>query len=734
MCETVKLPVGRIHKTVIQFLLFFIFTWQVTAQEKINNHYNYPIKKAVDKIKVDGVLDEASWTAAYVAGDFFMVQPMDTSFAVSKTEAMMTYDESNIYISAVNYSLVPGKYVVESMKREYAFNANDNFFVCFDTYNDLTNGFIFGLNAAGAQTDASQYDGGLGNYNWDHKWESAVKQFEDKWVLEIAIPFKTLRYKKGVLNWGVNFSRLDLKQKEKSAWAPMPTNFATATLAYAGNLVWDAPPPEPGLNVSLIPYFLGSAEVDREEGTPAEYKPRVGGDAKVSLTSALNLDMTINPDFSQVEVDRQVTNLSRFELFFPERRQFFLENSDLFANFGNGNYRPFFSRRIGLDSPIRFGGRISGKIEDKWRMGLMNVTTAENSDDASPAQNYTVAALQHYVFSRSNISAIFIDRESLGLDYTKHDSSFTRYNRNAGIEYNLSSKDNIWLGKFLLHKTFSPDIKDKDLLYSGALGYHTRRLSINGQYMNSGINYNPEVGYMPRTGFNHIGIDARYKFFVKSNWLLSHGPSVEYTDYFDFQWDQTDNNSVVIYELEFLDRSGFAIGYGFDYVKLLNPFDPTNSGGDSLAAGTDYNNRGWGFEYSSSPSNPFTFKLSMMNGGYYNGKSLTVEGNLRYRFQPYGSIAVDFSYNDIRLPEPYTSADFWLISPRLDITFTNSVFFTTFVQYNEQADNFNINSRFQWRFKPASDIFLVYTENYLPGDFTTKNRAVVLKLTYWYSL
>ncbi len=718
---------------ILNFIFFCFLSTRIVAQ-KINDNYNFPIKKAIDKIKIDGILDEKSWAESYVAKDFYMVEPMDTSFAKAHTEVRMTYDNNFLYIAAINYSPVPGKYVVESMHRDWSFNNNDNFFVCIDTYNDLTNGFAFGVNAAGAQWDGDQANGGVVNLNWDNKWYSATKEYPDRWVFEAAIPFKTLRYKKGVMKWGINFSRLDLKLHEKSAWAPMPTNFATATLAYAGNLIWDAPPPKPGLNVSLIPYLLGSVSRDYETETKNNYKLPVGGDAKVGLTSALNLDLTVNPDFSQVEVDQQVTNLSRYELFFPEKRQFFLENSDLFANFGFDGYRPFFSRRIGLTSPINFGARMSGKIDNKWRIGLMDLGTGSNLKEGVPAENYAVAAFQRYIFGRSNIAGIFINRESLNLDYSKYDSSYTAYNREAGLEYNLSSKDNKWQGKFMFHKTFTPNRDDKDDMYAGKMGYYVKNITAEATVMHSGLNYNPEVGYFPRTNFNGCDLHFQYLFFVRSKWLLAHGPNFESVDYFDPNLKLTDNENKFNYVFKFLDRSSFDFGFGYDYVKLLNPFDPTNSGGLEIPAGQQFHLKGWGFDYMSTPSKLFTVTLHGQSNSYYGGTLRELQGLLGYRVEPYGGISLNFAYNSIKLPEPYKSADFWLLGPRLDITFTNKIFFTTFLQYNQQADNFNINSRFQWRFAPVSDIFLVYTENYLPEDFTTKNRAIVLKFTYWYNL
>ena len=206
----------------------------------------------------------------------------------------------------------------------------------------------------GAQWDGLMYEGGKVDLSWDNKWTSVVKKDDDKWVFEASIPFKTIRYKKGITKWGINFSRMDLKTTEKSSWAPVPRQFPTASLAYTGILVWDQPPPQAGSNISVIPYVLGGSSKNYEKDTPTSYKKEIGVDAKIAVTSSLNLDLTINPDFSQVEVDRQVTNLDRFELFFPERRQFFLENGDLFANFGYTTIRPFFSRRIGLGTSMEY--------------------------------------------------------------------------------------------------------------------------------------------------------------------------------------------------------------------------------------------------------------------------------------------------------------------------------------------------------------------------------------------
>ncbi|MEO6355956.1 MAG: DUF5916 domain-containing protein, partial [Ferruginibacter sp.] len=349
------------------FLLPLCFFMTVAFGQKINGAYQLHINKTSLPVTIDGEMNEQAWQDASAAENFFMVLPMDTSHAKVKTSVRMTYDAKNMYIIAVCYLTKPAPYMVESLRRDFSFGRNDNFIFFMDPFDDRTNGFTFGANAAGAQWDGSLYSGGSADLSWDNKWVSVVKNYPDKWIFEAAIPFKTIRYKKGIKQWGINFSRLDIKEAEKSSWTPIPRQFPTASLAYTGTLVWDEAPPEPGANISVIPYVLGGISKDYEHKTPNDYRKAIGADAKIALSSSLNLDLTVNPDFSQVEVDKQVTNLDRYELFFPEKRQFFLENADLFANFGYTNIRPFFSRRIGLGVPINYGARLSGSLNKNWR-------------------------------------------------------------------------------------------------------------------------------------------------------------------------------------------------------------------------------------------------------------------------------------------------------------------------------------------------------------------------------
>lgn len=707
-----------------------------TAQKK-NSAYQLSIKSAASPVTVDGNEDDAAWANAATANNFHMVLPMDTSLAKVNTVVKMCYDNNNIYIVAICYYAVQGPNMVESLRRDFTFGKNDNFIFFLDPFDDQLNGFTFGSNAAGAQWDGILYDGGKADLSWDSKWVSNTKTFADRWVFEAAIPFKTIRFKKGITQWGINFSRLDLKTTEKSSWAPVPRQFPTASLAYTGVLVWDQPPPEVKANVSIIPYVLGGVSKDYDRNTPNKYQKDIGADAKIAITSSLNLDLTVNPDFSQVEVDRQVTNLDRFELFFPEKRQFFLENGDVFANFGYANIRPFFSRRIGLNVPIQFGARLSGRLNKNWRLGAMDMQTAAVDADALPVQNFAVVSLQRKVFSRSSIGVLVVNKQSINYTPATDPAKpiYSAYNRNLGLEYNLASSNNVWTGKATVLKSFTPHISGNDISQAANLNYTTRKWLLAWQHEYVGKNYNAEVGYVPRKGYIKLNPQLSYLFFPKKSAILSHGPILNSTYYFNQSFKQTDNETILAYKLSFRSQATLQGWVAHNYVQLLRPFDPTNAGHDTLAAGSQHRWNAIGADYVSQPQKLFTAAASIRYGGYYaNGTRFTASIDAGFRYQPYVSMVMSVAFNDIRLPQPWGHNTFWLIGPRLDITMTNTLYFTAFCQYNQQTKNVNLNTRLQWRYKPASDLFLVYTDNYLPENFGVKTRAFVLKWTYWWSL
>ena len=724
---------STITKGLLLLPAFCLLAMNSYAQKK-NDSYQLKLKAASSEIRIDGIMDEVAWKDAETATDFFMVQPMDTSFAKVHTDVKMSYDKNNLYIIAICYH-EPGPYFVESLRRDFGFNKNDNFLLFMDPFDDQTNGFSFGANAAGAQWDGIMYDGSKVDLSWDNKWVSAVKNYEDRWVFEAAIPFKSIRYKQGITRWGINFSRMDLKSTEKSSWARVPKQFPTAALAYSGSLVWDQPPPAPGQNISVIPFVMGGISNDFSKSpVQRDYRREIGADVKIAVTSSLNLDMTVNPDYSQVDVDQQIPNLDRYELFFPEKRQYFLENGDLFSNFGYSDVRPFFSRRIGLGAPIQFGARLSGKLNKDWRLGIMDMQTAE-VNASLPSQNFAAIALQRRVFARSNIGAIFINKQTLDFQAANAAAGVSRYNRNAGLEYNLASSNNMWSGKAVVLGSSSPGRKGNNIMQGSNLQYVNGNWNLSWQHEIVGRNYNAEAGYVPRAGYVSISPQASYLFFPKKGNLLSHGPKIYSINYFDQSFNKTDHSNYAGYNLNFRNRAVLTAWLSNDYVKILQPFDPTNMGAATLATGSEHRWNSLSTSFVSKPQSLFTYSFSTRYGGYYaDGTRLNITSEVGYRFQPYVSLAVSSSYNDIHLPAPWEQTDFWLIGPRVNVTMTNKVYFTGFVQYNEQKDNINVNTRLQWRYKPASDLFIVYTDNYLPGQFTVKNRFLVLKLTYWWNI
>ncbi|MCG6189163.1 DUF5916 domain-containing protein [Maribellus maritimus] len=694
-----------------------------TTLNTFNKDFVLNIKKAQSAINIDGVIDEPAWLTAEKANDFHAVLPIDTGLAIQPSEVIMTYDDKAFYLAFTFYDTIPGKRIMESFRRDFTFYNNDNFLGFFDTFLDQTTGFTFGLSASGAKWDGVMHGGAGSNLNWDCKWESKVKHYENKWIGEMRIPFKSIRYPSGTKVWNANFSRLDLKTNEKSAWAPVPRQFPTSSLAYAGVLKFADPLPKSKIMFSLIPYLFGSFSNDYEAGTGNVWKKDFGFDAKVGLSTSMNLDLTYNPDFAQVEVDEQVTNIDRFELYFPEKRQFFLENSDLFADFGSKTATPFFSRRIGLDAPVLAGARLSGKIGNDWRIGFMNMTTQKTSNFL--ARNFTVASIQKKVFARSNIGVIFVNKE-----YIDQPVDTSMFNRVVGVDYNLASANNIWSGKFYYHRSLQPDNPGDQYSQGALLSYSTKNIqAIIGQ-RSVGENFNAETGYITRTGYHHISPEITY-LFVPNKRIVSHGLTLETNFYFDQDFNRIDQENAATYQFEFQDRSNIKIGYNSVFIKLQRDFDPTHISADYLPAGTEYNFGHAKVSYTSTRKTMFNWAAEAAKGTFYNGDIQYISGRFGYRYQPYINLSLNFNYTDINLPQPFEHAKLWLVGPKIDVTFTEKLYWSTFVQYNEQIDNMNINSRLQWRYQPVSDIYIVYTDNYIPGSWNSRNRALVLKITYW---
>lgn len=732
------------HFLFLSFL--FLSGFSLAQSDELSNAFAF---KLTEPITLDGVLDEAIWQDAEGwNGDFMQYFPSDTSKAEVQTRIKVAFDDNNLYLAAEMMNRGPRDYVSTSLRRDYRGEQNDGITFVLDTFNDKTNAFQFGVNPYGVQREGLLANGGNRGTDlslaWDNKWYAEATILEDRWVVEAVIPLGTLRFKDGGQNWNVNFYRIDSDTGERSTWSPIPRNLSIISLAFSRKLIFEEPVKKSAANISVIPYIAGRTSQNYLEGTKENFTPAVGGDAKIGIGPALNLDLTVNPDFSQVEVDEQVTNLDRFEIFFPERRQFFLENGDLFADFGHPLARPFFSRRIGVardentgqnvQNPILYGARLSGKVTDDWRVGIMNMQTASDEAAGIVGNNFSVAAVQRKVFSRSNIGFIFVDRETLAPEENGTLFDPAASNRLLGLEYNLASDDGKWTGKAFYHRTFEEGVQESPRTFNAFVLYSDINWNWSVSYLDIGEGYNPEVGFVPRTNYKRLNPDIGYNWFPQSKLINRHGPTLEYELFFNEELGTTDRDLNIGYDVRFQSLARLTVSKNFGYIYLFNDFDPTRTGGEPLPAGSDYTNSRWEINFQSDPRKAFNLQVNSEFGEYFTGKITSIRSQLGWRLGYIANIGMNFSYNRIRLPEPQNDADLFLIGPRIDLTFTKTLFWTTFIQYNNQIENININTRLQWRFAPVSDFFLVYTDNYFPDTFNSKQRSLVLKLNYWLNL
>ncbi|MCS6904986.1 MAG: carbohydrate binding family 9 domain-containing protein [Bacteroidia bacterium] len=721
-------------------LYYFLLIFTTTIAQKRN--YHYYIQKTSVPIIIDGKLEEEIWFHAEIADSFFQNFPFDSSFAKAQTQVQLTYDKNYLYVAVICYYVdsMP-KWIAQSLRRDYDYARNDAFSVFIDPLNDHTNGFEFSVTPLGVQREGLVENGGnFGvNISWDNKWFSAVKHYKDKWIAELAIPFKTLRFKADVSTWGINFSRNDLSINENSSWVPVPRNFLVSNLAFTGTLEWDTPPTPSGFNAAFIPFTTGQFSQNYLIEPTARYRISGGADAKIGITSSLNLDLTVNPDFSQVEVDVQITNLDRFSLFFPERRNFFIENNDLFATFGFSRIRPFFSRRIGLFAgeavPILAGARLSGKLNPNWRLGLMLMQTEKVSRLGLPPQNFFVVATQRQIFKTSNLGFILVNRQ----DFSNSEFSLnSSYNRVLGLDLNIFTKDSRWRGKLFYHHSFIPKMKSDMGATALWLRYSTPRWRIDYNHEYVGENYTAEVGFVPRLDLNRQAYirsenAIAHRIYPKKGPINNHGPTLYQDQYFTRSFQITDSKIALDYIFNFINYSSLQLYYNELYTYLYFAWDPTNTGGEKLSKGSSYHYRNLGFIYNSDFRKIFYFSLGANYGSYFNGNRLNYRLEINLRLQPYFKFSLSLDRNEIELPSPYRSANIMVLNSRWDFTFTRALFLTIFWQYNTQIENININARLQWRFKPMSDLFIVLTDNFDP-HWRIKNRALVVKLNYWFSV
>ncbi len=709
---------------------------------------SFTVKYVTDpQIKADGILDETIWESAEKAHDFWQYFPSDSIQAVKQSDIKMLVDDKNLYIGITVYT-AGRNYAVESLKRDFRAGNSDNITLLFDTFNDGTNAFLFGINPYGVRREGLVSGGGLDlrgfTISWDVKWKGDSKIYDDYYTAEMVIPLTSFKFREGETKWRLNSYRFDTQSNETSTWVKIPQNQNIYGLTFMGDMVFEKPLGKSRTPLAVIPYINYLTAQDFEnESTINDFK--FGGDAKVSIGNSMNLDITLNPDFSQVEVDDQVTNLTRFEIGLPEKRQFFIDNNDLFASFGDArDSNPFFSRRIGIaedidgntiENSIIGGVRLSGKVNNDLRLGFLNIQTEADEANEIASNNNMMLALQQQVFSRSNIGFFFINRQSLkDYDFQTDDE---RYNRVLGIDYNLISEDNVWNGKFFLHKSFEPGGRWKDFSTGSRLEYNSRYFNVFGKAIYIGEDFHSDLGFVRRTDILKSFVSLERVFWPKKGIIQNHSfrfvPSFIWSPSMNLK--NTDYSFRGSWEARFQDQSRIEASFRNEYTFLLDEFDPT--GEDEalpLPGEQGYHYNSLSFQYNSDRRRIFSYSLEPTIGRFFNGDRFSLEGRMTMRFQPKAFVSLVFNYDQIQLPEPYGSADILLISPKFDLTFSKTIFWSTLVQYSNQRDNLGINSRLQWRFAPLSDLFLVYNDNYFVNTFMPKLRSINLKLTYWLNI
>jgi hypothetical protein len=738
------------NRLLILLAVFFL-SIELNAQNgmQFQEQFQVQISKTPDIIKIDGILDEAAWQNAGIAKDFFMKWPNDEGRPKRQTEVRFTHDEEFIYIGIK--ALDTNFYIAQTLKRDQGMYESDAVSIAIDPVNQRTNGFIFSITPYNVQTEdlvtVGQSDEQM-SFSWDNKWFSATSRHETYWIAEIAIPFSTLRFKEGNKRWGLNILRSDLKNNEYSSWTDMPLNFSFFDFGYSGAIMWDKAPTSPGTNISLIPYTTGSVASDRETPLPAKGKINGGFDAKIALTPSLNLDLTVNPDFSQVEVDRQVTNLTRFDIFFPERRTFFLENDDLFSSYGIPPIRPFYSRTIGLDAdankvPILAGARISGNIAPKTRIGFMSMQTGSTAGSVS--QNYTAVTFNQQVQARSVVKGYFLNRQGFEDENHKFRNAQDAYGRNAGVEYGFIDKSGRWNAWAGHHQSYKPTIANPQHYTNAGGGYLSKKFNLivdagkitdnyfaDMGFVNRITNYDALLDTSIRKGFNQIYNEISYTFFPKKGPLNQLVLRLENFMIYNLEGGLNERNHDFEVQLFFKNTSNMIFHRHENVNNLL--FNTAFTEAMPLPPGR-YQAPSYGLTYNTDSRKKLYFRTDFEAGDFFNGKILRYEFSATYRVQPWGNFSMSLQQARLNFPSPYGKSNLFLIAPRIEINFTNNLFWTTFMQYNNQRNNFNINSRLQWRYKPMSDLFLVYSDNYFTDPFMkNKNRALVFKLNYWLNL
>jgi len=694
--------------------------------------------RAAGSISLDGVLDEPAWTDAPMAHNFIQNDPREGEPATFDTEVRILYDDDALYFGVFAIDDEPGRIIVSDIKKDFNTNSSDGFRIVLDTFHDERNGYQFATNPAGAKWDAQMSNEGReNNSNWDGIWDVATRVTETGWYAEIRIPFRTLKFNNADAQvWGLNFERKLRRLNEDSYWSPVPRIYDAERVSMAGT-VEGMRGLRPGRNLRFKPYAASASNTLGGRGTSGDFD--AGLDVKYGVTTGLVWDFTVNTDFSQVEADEQQINLTRFSLFFPEKRDFFLENSGIFqfgtnaGQFGGGGagggggsreMRLFFSRRIGLSDqgepiPIFGGTRLTGR-QGAYSLGVLNIQQRE--EGAQPGANFTALRLRRDILANSDIGAVLLDKEQGG----------PQFNRVAGLDANFR------FGFLTLNayaaKSFSPELTTaaRGNAFATRAGFNYQSRTWQGQAGHSGIGnrFNDEMGYVPRQGIHNF--DGRFGRLVRpaaiSTWVRQMQPHIEF-DVFTRQNDGTLDTSYMGYHwnVNFQDGSNAEVGVNPQIEDIPAPFTINNSRGIQVNAGR-YEFSEYFVFWRTNEAAPVSFNTRYALGSFYDGYRRNLNFGPSLRLNESFNASVGLQLNDITLSTGSFVSK--LLTTRVNYNFNTKVFFNALVQYNSDNHQWTSNLRFNIIHRPLSDFFLVYNERRDERTGQMLSRAVIAKLTY----
>ena len=685
---------------------------------------------------IDGdILYDEVWQGVNPITELVQQMPNFGLPASEKTEVRIAYDDKNLYVSAVCYDSSPSELAVTDVRRDANLTNTDAFIFIIDTYFDRQNGFVFGTNTVGIEYDAQVDNEGQGNFNnnrqqggviggfnlnWDASWVVATEVGDYGWSAEFMIPLKTIRFKSGEdLKWGFNFQRNISKNNEIDFWSPLPLTFELRRLSLAGTLE-GLSLKSPG-NLKVIPYGLASFTNDHTDINEGyNFDVSAGADVKYSVTPSMTLDLTYNTDFAQVEVDDQQVNLDRFNLFFPEKRPFFLENAGLFTVGSPGEIDLFFSRRIGIGEagrqvPIIGGARLSGKLNNT-NLGFLNMYTEDLDDGAIAGNMFTVARVNHeFIGSRSSIGAAFINRSGRGEIDDDTNSTFA-----IDGKYGLGNKAQI---TGFVAKTSTPGIEDNDHAFRLGGGYQWDGWNLLAAYTEVGEGFNPEVGFLFREDFRKVeGLIFKNIRAKEGSIFLENRPHISYRGYWDFNGFQ--ETGFLHVDNHWVFPSLFEVHTGVNFTKegVSEVFEISD--GIFVPAAT-YDHAELQLVFITNPSKPISLSSRHINGGFFGGTRSAQSGTVTVRLGDKFSSSWSLQHNNIKLPQGDFKAD--IFGSRISYAFTPSIFLQSLIQYNSVSKTWASNVRLGWLQQSNTGLFIVFNQGRVDGALD--NTSLVLKFS-----